>query len=285
MKPERIGIDRRDGEYFAARLSDSAGRPEVRALLRLEQKHLGSHRLLTGGQIVLAVPDDQVMVKSLHLKASVPSSVEDRAMFELASTVLDSEDNFQFDLIETGLEDRYVGLIYRQKRLTGLRKEIIPEGQSGKPTANYTMRAMALGRGYTSFCRVEPGELLCLVDIGEQAVSICFLYRRKIVALAGMKFDPSVLATDEGQTHLAIELKTVVNFWQAALAHQSITVPLAKLILSGGLTGNEIPKPLADLFPTGIVRPTMNMAFFGDQAHSPDIPFDNYLIALGLAAG
>lgn len=269
MNGQRLGIDPY-GEYVVAvRVDHDGGRPVVRSAERLESADSAE---VGTARCVCAVPDRDVIVKSLHVRSDQPLSQEDRARFEMAASLLDPESEFTIDLIPTAREHRVVGLAYRRRD-----RATPPEGAR----VDGRMRAAALGMGYLAFGRIEPGDLLCLADIGIDAVSICLLYQKRIINLAHLSlngFDP---ATERGCRQAAVELRTVVNFKLAELAEWGITVPLAKLILSGRCRDTALPE-FTRLFPSGVARPSLNEAYFDERARRSGIEPERCMVALGL---
>lgn len=215
---------------------------------------------------IRSIPDREVVVKSMHVPADQPLPSEERARFELAASLLDSEDFYTFDLIPTSRPNRILGLAYRRQS---------PTGNTGR------MRAAALGMGYLTFARTEPGDLVCLADIGAEAVSVCFVYQKKIISLTSLAFDRSTPVDEQACKKIAVELRTITNFKLAELADLGITVPLAKLVVSGECEESWLPV-FTRLFPTGVTRPRLNEAYFAESARGGEVPLERFMVALGL---
>ena len=81
----RVGIDFRGDLFYVARIDHAVGRQEVKALMRLERQHLGDHHLLQGGQPVLAIADENIIVKKLVVNGNHDTDL--RTRFELAQTL------------------------------------------------------------------------------------------------------------------------------------------------------------------------------------------------------
>ncbi len=279
----KIGIDFRGDLFYVARVDYGAERPEVKALVRLEKQHLGEHHLLDGGQLILSVPDADVILKRLNLNGS-SDDIELRARFELVHAVMEDENRFYFDVIATGRESRYLGLIMRKERLENSLFELLDDRRSFFAGAAYRMRAAALADGYINFCRLTGGDLICLADFHRQSASIAFVYRNKIIDLSQISLKRFDIATTKGVEKMSVELKTLVNFKVAALFDEGVTTPLSAMLVSGeGMTGQAI-ETMKRYFSLELTTPAVNSGFFNSQADLTDVPLEKYLVALGLAA-
>lgn len=277
-----IGVDFRDGVYHVARVTHSQGRPSVRALTRYEPSHLSGHHLLQGGAVVLAIPDDRVIVKRLHLESSRSIEPQAQARFEMARCLLDDESEYAFDIVDTGLENRHLALAVRRRSVAD---EIISPfvreaGLSTKPVG--LTRAVGLARGYLTFCRPHGGELVCLVDEANDLVSICFVLNQSLVGLSRLNINRYDLSSKPGRKMLAMELKTVISFQLAMFFEDRLTLPLTALLVSGGI-GDEVITELARLFPITVTRPQFNAGFFAEPNEATSPSLESYLVALGLA--
>jgi hypothetical protein len=277
-----IGIDFRDDLFYVARIEHQTGRQEIKALLRLERQHLGEHQLLQGGEFVMSIPDELVMVK--HLALNGHDDIELKARFELAQTLPDDPDQYLFDIIHSGLDSRYLGMAVRRDRLDDYKATSLGEKAVALGNSRYEMRAAALASGYTEFCRKSGGDLICMADFTRSAVSLAFVYQNVLIDLCYLpltKFDPGTL---DGFSKMAVELKTLVNFRTASLFSEGVTTPLSCLVISGDTVGNDTIDKLKRFFTIDINRPNVNTGFFSGQGDLNSVPLEKYLVALGLAA-
>ena len=278
----RIGVDCRGDLMYAARVCHDGTRPQVKALVRLSRTHPEKHELLEDGEVVLAVPDDQVIVKRLTLPDSPAADRPERARFEMSQTLLENELSFRFDTIDTGQQDRLLGLIMRRESLSNIVERNTGGLFAERPSLSYQMRAVALGRGYIEFCRRQAGELVCLVDFHDQLASVCFVYQRHVLAVTHMRAANPDSRQLSDLPRLAVELKTLVNLQLSLLFSEGITVPLSILIVTGEAVTEQVTEALARHFPGGVAAPRINSGFFADPSKLNEIPIDNYLISLGL---
>ncbi|MEW6411373.1 MAG: hypothetical protein AB1483_02740 [Candidatus Zixiibacteriota bacterium] len=279
----KIGVDFRGDLFYVARVDYSGGRPEVKALFRLEKQHLGQHHLLEGGQLILSVPDSEIILKRLNLNGSA-GDIETRARFELVHTLMEDEDRFYFDIIPTGKESAYLGLILRKERLESFLDKLLDQRRSFFAQSGYRTRAAALADGYINFCRLTGGDLICLADFMGQSASMAFVYRNKIIDLTHMSLKRFDLTTTAGVGKMCVELKTLVNFKVAALFNEGISTPLSAMLLSGDTVTEQDSQIMKRYFPVEIITPTVNSGFFNGQADLTDVPLEKYIVALGLAA-
>lgn len=237
---------------------------------------------MRGGQVVLAIPDEEVIVKRLTVNGE--DDVELRARFELAQTLPDGEADYFFDIADSGLEDRLIGMAVRKTRLTDYTDTLLGEYKETLPDAGYLMRSAALATAYTEFCRRFGGDLICLADLTGSAVSIAFLYQNKMVDLCHLPLGKSNLVTPAGFEKMAMELKTLVNFKTSSLFSEGITTPLSGMVISGDQVSDNAIEKLQKYFAIDISRPAINAGFFSSQADLASVPLEKYLVALGLAA-
>ncbi|MBD3403250.1 hypothetical protein GF420_10180 [candidate division GN15 bacterium] len=275
MTTDTVGIEQRGDNLLVARVHHDGGRRVVRTLARVRTDDASLEELSANARTVRAVPDTRVIVKSLLVPTGDPAPPKERGAFELATSLPEPEQAFSFDLLPTARPERWVGLAYRRTTLAEL------FGPLADLPDSYRMRAAALASGWLAYCRSEPGDLICLAEVGPDGVSVCFIYQKRVISLTSLGAAPDILATEQGCKHLAIELRTIANFKLAELAEQGISVPLAKLILAGSIEDGLMPH-FTRLFPTGVVRPRLNEAFLQDRSQIGDIAPESFLVALGL---
>ncbi len=281
--PVTVGIDRRSGLYYVARIRHQAGRPEVKALARFEYRHIRGHYLLRDATQVLAVPDDRVTVKDLQVDTAGPFDGAALAKFECTQAVLDPESDFCFDWLATDKEGRGLGLTVRKSSLVDLSAVLAPTPPEPVPGLKFQLRATGLGRGYLEFCRRETGDFYCLVDFTDELASICYIFYGRIIGVGYLDTRHFDLSKQSGLEQMAVELKMVVNFRLAAFMEQEISVPLSGLIATGEAINEEARGILRKYFPVGVHAPRISPAYFPNQEKMAHIPLDKYLVALGLA--
>ncbi len=275
-----IGIDRRGNDLYRACVTCDAGRPEVLALDRFDRGELHESRHLDGEKLVLSVPDSQVLVKRLRLSEHDGPDIRERCRFELAQSVLEPENMFQFDLLAANDDHCRLGLIYRRERLENLLPEYHLEGEPAG--VEYLIRAAALGRGYLSFCRQIPGELVALVDFTDDLASICFVHHKRLVELTHLVLGGADLSSESSLKRIAVELRTVVNFKLASFADRGTNLPLAGLVLNGSQVDERVQAIFVEYFPVGVSTPEIHLGFIGDTVDLKGVSPENYLVALGL---
>ena len=231
--------------------------------------------------LAIALPDNEVIVKPIVLRDTDPGELYDRGKFELAAGLLELETQFDFDFITTAQSERFLGLVCRRALVESRKQRLLPNMRP--EIASTKMRAAALVAGYLAFCRPDSGELLAVVDLGCDPISVSLIYRHRTIALGSLR-NGFAYNTEPGLKHLAIELKTVLNFRLSALAEQGITTPLAKLLLCGEPATDRVIDSMAAWFPTGVGRPVFDQSRFDppllEDLESPATA--NYLVALGL---
>ncbi len=280
----RIGIDCRTKYFYTARVGRINDSYHVQTLARIEKEHLRGQPYLVGHEITIGLPDKDVIVKSLNLKdidVADPASV---IRFEMACSLLDDEDEFAFEYLPAGDDGRYLALVHHKScRETLLNLYGFEPGDEKQSTPRYKMRAMALGDGYLGFCRCAPTELVCLADFNLPLVSICFIYRQRIVDLAYMRVDRNLSTGPVALDMLAADFKTLVNFRLGLLAEQRQPLPLTSLVITGDDISEDFKTILKKYFLAEIGSPQLIREYFNDCPENNEIPFEKYLVALGLA--
>ena len=275
-----IGIDNRDGVYFAARVDRHTGRPEVKALMRFDADHFNGHHLLEGGQIVVSIPEEQIMLKKIHLSNNENSIL--KAQFELSQSLLDDPDQFVFDTIETELDSYYLGLIIRKEILKQNVDPFIRQNGDQTISVKATIRAAALARGFLIFCRNNTSDLGAVVDFNKNSASIAFFYKQKIIDLVGFPTAKYDLTNQESLQNMGVELKTILNFKLSSFFENGITLPLSTLYALGEDMDSDSVKLLQEQLKIEVIRPEVNTGFLANRQNSSDIPLEKYLVALGL---
>lgn len=277
-----IGIDYHNGVYHVARVIHGGGRPRIEALVRYEKSQLKNHHLLKGDEIIMAVPDDKVIVKNLHLETVGGVDLDGQSRFEMTQSLLDNDTDFCLDVIDTGIENRYLALaIHRQTIVDEIINPFNKVAQMSQQPHGLA-RSVALGNGYVTFCHPHGGELVCLADHADGLLSVCFVLRRHIVGLSYINTDKLDLGARQGRQAFAMELKTVINFNLGTFFENGITLPLTALQISGERMDDTVMSELGRYFPVSVTKPQFNTGFFTELDESDSIPIENYLIALGL---
>jgi hypothetical protein len=276
-----VGLDSCGERLTAATVRTDGARLLVETIDSLTSDQLADYPPLRAGRAVFAVPDETVLVKHLNLPRTDSHDLTDLARFELAASMLESETCFAFDIRPTGLEDQYLGLVYRRRQLARLDDEFGFGHREGHSISGYRSRALALGLGYLNFCRQRSGDFVCLVDRGRLGFSICLVYRGKVVRLAYLPLKSPDPAGEADGDRRAMELKTVVSYQLVALAKVGITLPLSGLILSGETVEEKDRSVLARYFPTGVTAPVLHPGYFPERMVESGLS-DTCLVPLGL---
>jgi len=277
-----VGIDYLCGFYYAVKVQQRGSGPHVTALVRLEKPHLAEYHWLDDAEIILSVPDNEVIVKNLHLNRTGSWDVNLQTQFELSVLMLDGPEEFCFDTVYTGNKNRYLGLITRRQNLEQLSSLLFSEAESPVSSPKYRMRAVALAKGYLNFCHPEEGKFICLADFSDDIVSICFIHEGNIVGLAYLPTDRLDWSSTQGLKKIAVDFMTIVNYKLTSIHGDGVTEPLSALFVSGGSDKAGIRTALERYFSV-VTTPKIDTRLFTDPTAS-DIPLENYLVSLGLTA-
>ncbi|MCK4461337.1 MAG: hypothetical protein KAW46_06005, partial [candidate division Zixibacteria bacterium] len=127
-------------------------------------------------------------------------------------------------------------------------------------------------------------EFICLIDFNDRLVSVCFIYRKKILGVAHLVTKSFDLTSPADFERMTIELKTIVNFKLAAFSRQSTSVPLSAVVVSGGGREDHALAILKKYFPVEISEVGISSGFFPQPDRISQIPAGEYLVALGLTS-
>ncbi len=234
------------------------------------------------GKFVLSVPDNKVIVKSFNLDRTERWDARRQAQFEMSVSMLDSQDEFCFDIIYTGYNKRNLGLATRRQHLEQLTNAVFNQQSHTLTSLRYQMRAVALGKGYLTFCHPEGKGLECLVDFGDEVASLCFVLERHIVGLAHLSTSCFDFTTEHELKKMAVELKTIVNYKQASFLEDRCPGPLSALLVSGDNGNGEIRSVLQQRFPVAVSAPQVDDHLLTCSPQDSEVPLDSYIVALGL---
>jgi len=279
----RIGVDLRDDVYYAARVVHGTGRPQVKALIRYEKDHLSGHPLLNSGKVILSIPENRTIIKRIKLDDVRVEDFINRTSFEVLQSIPDDPSNYCCEVLETSVEGTYLGMATNKNELESSLIDPFCKaaGLNEKPGAQ--VRGAALGMGYINFCHHESGDLVVLVDIYDKNVSICFVYKKKIIGLASLQTEKIDFSTEKGLESFAVELKTLINFNLNSIFNDKVTLPLSALLITGIESITQALPVLSKYFPITIEQPRLNHGFFAESEKIAGVQLEKYLVALGLA--
>jgi len=277
-----IGIDCRSDLYYIAQVQHGQSECKITDLKTVTQSDLSDNVALEGANIIMAVPDNKVVIKNLHISGAARWDRDMLAQFELSQTLLDDENEFCFAALNTGNAKRYLGIMTRRRELEQIANSLFSSLGAFARSLKYEMRAVALGKGYINFCHSEQRELVCLTDFYNNAASIAFIFEQNIIGVAFLptgRFDPE---TEEGLKKMAVELKTVISFKLASFFEEGIVPPLSTLLVSGNSSDNQIINILKQHFQIAVTKPRTDNRFLAETLTVKDVVIEDYLVAMGL---
>lgn len=272
----RVGIDPRADWCYVARVAWSNGRPQVKALARFYRDQLADHKILRDAYVVWGVPDSRARIRGVSVTPSGNFDPHDLAVFELTQGLLDDPEEFCLAAVPLSAENQYLGLSVRHAPLSRLGAE------TGSADFGWQVRSAALTCGWTSFCRDHEGGLIGLIDFTSEGATVGVIYRRRIAAVAHVDCARVDLSQSTGQSRLAAELRTVVDFRLDSLSEHGISVPLSGLVLCGADLADGLAETIREFFKAPLIEPSISPGFFPQSADLSAVPLDRYLIALGL---
>ncbi len=276
-----VGVDVRRDSCYLARVRYDGTEYSVVSLDKCRESELKSHLGHGIEDVVLSVPDEQVLVKSLCLDRTGRWDSDLLTKFEISRSLLDDDSEFSLASQPAG-NGRYLGLAVRCRQLVQLADLFPFLSGSHADSLRFEMRAVALARAYRCFCRVTPGELVGLADFGRETVSLCFLRGEDIIDVTGIRAGPSHCEGDRELRKMAAEFKTVVNFRLATLQDDDRSPLLSSLLITGVASDSPVVSILEEHFSKAVRRPQIDPAFLKETS-LPEGAATDFLIAMGLA--
>ncbi|MEW5794934.1 MAG: hypothetical protein AB1772_01110 [Candidatus Zixiibacteriota bacterium] len=282
MNRRRIGVDFHADFVRVATTHSEFGRTVVEKLEQLAPPIPEEWARDTGGRFALSVPDSQTMVKALRIDPSGSIPLADRLRFELAQSVLESESLFHMDTIGTVLPDRHLGMIFRREHVKELTHKVGLAPILESEGVSVQSRAIALGRGYLTFCMCQDGGLVVLADVSAKAASICLLYDRQIADVTSLPMLDYNMADDSGRARFGADLKTILNYRQSLLREAGISVPPSAIFVAGEMSEETVLKTLQPHFAVDVSAPRLIEGYFAGLGQADHSVLSAYLVALGL---
>ncbi len=283
MSAAVTGVDHRDQGIFVAITETDSGRVTIAGLRSYPDSDTWRPEWPEVGEVRLAVPESLAIVKPIVIETDDGTEREDRVRFEMIASMLDDEQQFLTATQATGDDSRFIGMLLRRDRATEVCRSLGRELRAEQDRLSFQLRSVGLGRGYLTFCRKEEAELVCLVDMAGTVASICLVHGNHIVDVASLSTDSFDLTVESGRDQFAVDLKTVINYRQAALIEAGISVPLSSLLLVGDQVDDDCRQIVQTYFPVGVRTPELNDGFVTGIESLPTESLPHFLVALGLA--
>lgn len=282
MSTTATGVDLRGDRLMVAVTEADSGRVRITAL-RHELEAEETTEESPAAPVRVAVPEALACIKALRIEAEPESTAETRARFELVASMLDDDKQFLTAVCATGRDERFLGMLLRRERAAELWSAVSGRSDFESDRVSFQLRGVGLGRGYLAFCRRADAELIGLVDLAGATASIVLIHAHNIVDVTSLALETFDLDSDSGRDRMAVDLKTIINFRQIALAEAGISVPLSSLVLLGEPVDDDLRQIVQTYFPVGVRGPELLDGFLDDFELPSDTRTELFLAALGLA--
>ncbi len=276
LRSERYGVDLRPDKISLARASFSTGRMTVRDIVRTTPDKFDRALFNSEGQLYFSVAENESIVKKMKTETNSGLKPERVACFELAATLLDGEDKYFFDAFDIGPENEKLAVAYN--RILIKSKITFFEKYSIQP-AGFKLRSLAMAAAYRFFCTKQGGNLICLVDIENNFVSYCFQKDKYPILVGAFEGRPSGKNGDSAPDKLIVDLAATLNYQQTLTSNNIGSLPLSLIILTGGLSSEELAGKIESKIGVKTVLPSMKKEYFTDDIYSTA---GKYLVALGM---
>lgn len=280
---ETYGTARLGEKIYAARVENDGVRWKVTSFLTsdddLKAENLGSGRLFFGVDSRLAI------IKKIQIKQHSTIDASRIAQFEMTQALLESPEHFYFDTLPLESKNdfrRFMSIAYHRKEIDRLMDVY---SQDLRRPSGFMLNAVALTRGYATFCRLEPGELQVLVDIEADMVTLAIIHRERLYGIGRLEMMPGERISSDIAGKLASEFKLTLSYHLSELFQDGITVPLSRIILSGYHARDDIlAAALGEQFSAEVTLPHFHDGYFQLASDATDrYSPEQFLIPLGLA--
>lgn len=279
----RTGIDPTDTDFLTATVEQNGQTKRVLSLSRFSANDLVNTFSTQTGVNLLSIPDNVVISKSIKIESN-ETDIEKKIQFELKHSLLDEALDFCYDTVATSENTRPVAMLVRKTRLNEIQNSVSSDSGTTLNFEGCTARSIALGRGFLEYCLNDTERLICLADFSTRIVSLCFVLGSSIVAPASFDQSRFDWSSEQGQSRIIAELKTIINFKLNELNQRGIKIGLSKLIFCGGkLTYNQ-KQAVANKLSAELETPQYKESLFENVTIPPDSSPGDFLVALGLTA-
>jgi hypothetical protein len=279
---ETYGAARSGDRLLAVRVENDGARLLVTSLLSSDNGL--DHDNLDSGRLFFAVDERLAVVKKVRVRKTSLLETAELVRFELTQTLLDPPESFYFDslpLDELEGYRRYLAIAYHRREIDAC---IDDYSHRLRKPSGFKLDSVALAAGYLTFCRVEPGDLQVLLDIGPENVAIALLHNGRLRSIGRLDAPFASGVTIPGANRLGAELKMKLGYLLAELFDEGITVPVARVIVSGPFAHDELlSTALAEQITAEIARPEFHKGYFPSETTGTRL--EEFLIPLGLAVG
>lgn len=282
---ETYGAARFGDRLLAVRVENDGARLMVTSF---QSSDTGLNRdTLESGRLFFAVDERLAVVKKIRVRKTSLLETADLVRFEMSQTLLDKPESFYFDSLPLDEPDgyrRFLAIAYHRREIDACIDEY--ERRLRKPSG-FKLDAVALAAGYLAFCRVAPGDLQVLIDVGPENATIALIHNRRLCSVGRLDAPFTSGMTIASANRLGAELKMKLGYLLAELFDEGITVPAARVILSGPFAGDELLQAaLAEHVSAEVTRPEFHPGYFQPEAAEEFAGrLDRFLIPLGLAVG
>jgi hypothetical protein len=280
---ETYGISGLRDNLIAARVENDGARLQVTALLTAEDKPDAG--TMENGRMFFNVDDRLAMIKKIKIRQSPLIELAEIVQFEMSQSLLEPADHFYFDSIPLASANGYNNFLSIAYRKTEIDKLIEAYKEFLKKPSGFKLDAVALTRGYLTFCRPEPGDLQVLVNLEPDKVTLAFIYCGRLHATGCLDISPGLGISRDTAKLLASEFQMVLSYRLSELFQEGITIPPSRIILSGRLAQNELlTAAMKKLASAEITLPHIQEGYFQKAPETIDrYKPEQFLIPLGLA--
>jgi hypothetical protein len=269
----RYGADLVDDKIRIVRLSSLTGRNVIDLIDDNPADIILDRDVQRSGDLYVSIAEKDALIKSLKVPSGQNLDPDKLALFEFGTSLLDSSDNYFFEVIRQNGSSRCLVVAYNRD---SVEKEFDHlENCFMKPTG-FRLRALCLAKGYLNYCRQEGGELLCLLDLSGNLVSYCFLRNQNMIMAGAIT---EIVSGDDNLNNFLIDFKATVQYELTVLFDHGYSLPLSLVVLSGSSASLSLAEQIEAELGVRTLLPSVKPALF-----RPEVLDDShkFLVSLGL---
>jgi len=276
----RYGLDILPGRVVFARCSGSREEMNINRLEEVPTDEIRPGLVDRDGQIFFSIPEKEAIIKRVMIPDMPEIDPDKLAKFEMLASLIDDPEDFYLESFALNGPPYRLSVAYNRAavdtRYAFVEKNLI------RP-AGYRLRSLALATGYMEFCRKESTDLVCLVDIGSEIVSYCFLDDNRIIWPGAMdRIEPSGGISAAGIDSFALDLVAVLKYRLALLAPGDRSAHLSQVVLAGPAADEELARRLGKSLSAEVTFPEILPHRLEGSSASVAARF---LVSLGLTTG
>ena len=274
---KRYGIDFVSGRIRIAGRTSSAGRILVDSINDFDFGDFKENTIGTDGDFYFSIFEKEAIIKWVTIPREGNLDPVKLIQFELAGTLVDTNDDYYFDCYYTDPKTKNLAIAYNrnliERKISFLQKKI------PKPFG-FRLRSLAMASAYINYCIHESGKLVCLMDISSNSWSYCFMRNDSPILIGGLENGiGEKQKADDVPNKFVVDLTAMLQYELSKISRAGYSVPLSSIIITGPLIDSKIIAKIEESMKVKTIRPRLRKELFSDDLYAEA---GTYLVSLGL---